>query len=94
MRAFVGAFMKGLEDTIANPDESFAISKSYIPNFADLDADVQKQVLETSIEQWKAERLGYSDPQAWENMQNVLLDMGLITEKMDLNKAFTNEFVP
>ena len=69
-------------------------SESYIPNFADLDADVQKQVLETSIEQWKTERLGYSDPQAWENMQNVLLDMGLITEKMDLNKAYTNEFIP
>jgi hypothetical protein len=55
---------------------------------------VQKEVLEISIEQWKAERLGYSDPQAWENMQNVLLDMDLITEKMDLNKAFTNEFIP
>jgi len=55
---------------------------------------VQKQVLETSIEQWKAERLGYSDPQAWENMQNVVLDMALIPEKMDLNKAFTNEFIP
>ncbi len=61
---------------------------------ADLDAKVQKQVLETSIEQWKAERLGYSDPKAWENMQDVLLEMGLITEKMDLNKAFTNEFIP
>ena len=94
VRAFVGAFMKGLEDTIASPDESFAISKSYIPNFADLDGDVQKQVLETSIEQWKAGRLGYSDPQAWENMQNVLLDMGLISQKLDLSKAFTNEFIP
>jgi NitT/TauT family transport system substrate-binding protein len=93
-RAFVGAFLKGLADTIANPDEAFALSEAYIPNFADLDADVQKQVLETSIEQWRAERLGYSDPQAWENMQNVLLEMGLITEEMDLNKAFTNEFVP
>ena len=38
--------------------------------------------------------LGYSDPQAWENMQNVLLDMALITEELDLNKAFTNEFIP
>ncbi len=94
VRAFVGAFLKGLEDTIANPDEAFSISEAYIPNFADLDADVQKKVLETSIEQWKAERLGYSDPQAWENMQNVLLDMDLIPEKMDLNKAFTNEFIP
>jgi len=94
VRAFVGAFLKGLADTIANPEEAFKTSESYIPNFADLDANVQKQVLETSIEQWKTERLGYSDPQAWENMQNVLLDMGLITEKMDVNKAFTNEFIP
>ena len=94
VRAFVGAFLNGLEDTIADPVGALSISESYIPNFADLDGDVQKQVLETSVEQWKAERLGYSDPQAWENMQNVLLDMGFITEKMDLNKAFTNEFIP
>lgn len=94
VRAFVGAFLKGLADTIANPEEAFKLSESYIPNFADLDADVQIQVLGTSIEQWKAERLGYSDPQAWENMQDVLLEAGLIPKKMDLNKAFTNEFIP
>ena len=94
VRAFVGAFLKGLADTIANPEEAFRLSEAHIPNFADLDEDVQKQILETSIEQWQAERLGYSDPQAWENMQNVLLEAGLITEKMDLSKAFTNEFIP
>ena len=94
VRAFVGAFIKGLRYSIDHPDEAFTLSESYIPNFADLDADVQKQVLATSMEQWKAKRLGYSDPQAWENMQNVLLDMGLISEKMDLSKAFTNQFIP
>jgi NitT/TauT family transport system substrate-binding protein len=94
VRAFVAAFLKGLADTISKPDEAFKISQPYIPNFAELDANVQKQVLETSIGQWKTDRLGYSDPQAWENMQNVLLQMGLIPEKMDLSKAYTNEFVP
>lgn len=94
VRAFVGAFLKGLADTIADPEEAFELSEAHIPNFAELDADVQKQVLATSIEQWRAERLGYSDPQAWQNMQSVLLEMGLITEEMDLNKTFTNEFVP
>ena len=94
VRAFVGAFLKGLKDTLDNPDEAFTLSGKYIPNFSDLDATVQKQVLTTSIEQWQATRLGYSDPQAWENMQNVLLDMGLLTEKLDLSKAFTNEFIP
>jgi len=92
--AFVGAFLKGLKYTIENPDDAYALSATYIPNFADLDEKVQKEILATSIEMWKAERLGYSDPQAWENMQNVLLEMGLVTEKMDLSKAFTNSFVP
>lgn len=94
VRRFVGAFLKGLADTIANPDEAFQLSEPHIPNFGELDVVVQKQVLETSIKQWKTERLGYSDPQAWQNMQAILLDMGFITEEMDLNKAFTNEFIP
>ena len=94
VRAFIAAFLKGLEDTLANPDEAYQLSEAHIPNFTELNAEVQKQVLAASIEMWKAERLGYSDPQAWENMQEVLLQMGLISEEMDLRKAFTNEFVP
>ena len=94
VRAFVSAFLKGLADTIADPEEAFKLSEPHIPNFADLDVDVQKQILATSIEQWKGERLGYSDPQAWQNMHEVLLEMGLVTEDVDLNDAFTNEFVP
>jgi hypothetical protein len=38
--------------------------------------------------------LGYSDPEAWENMQEVLLQMGFITAKQDLSQAYTNQFVP
>jgi NitT/TauT family transport system substrate-binding protein len=94
VRAFVGAFLKGLKDTLQNPDGAFELSRAYIPNFAGLDQAVQKQVLTTSIEQWQAKRPGYSDPQAWENMQSVLLDIGLISEPLDLSKAFTNEFIP
>ena len=94
VRAFVGAFLKGLKDTINNPNEAFTISGKNIEGFAQLDPIVQKQILTTSIDEWKANRLGYSDPQAWENMQTVLLDMGLIAEKQDLSKAFTNEFIP
>lgn len=94
VRGFVGAFLKGLADTIANPDEAFHLSASYIPNFASLDASVQKQILATSIEEWKAARLGYSDPKSWENMQDVLLKMDLVKQKIDLGKAYTNEFIP
>jgi NitT/TauT family transport system substrate-binding protein len=94
VRTFVGAFLKGLADTIADPDEAFELSEAHIPNFAELDADVQHQVLNTSIEQWKTTRLGFSDPQAWENMRDVLVEMDLISQDLDLNQAFTNEFIP
>ena len=94
VHAFIGAFLKGLKDTIDKPDEAFTISAKYIDNFSQLDQTVQKQILTTSIEQWKTDRLGYSDPKSWDNMQTVLLDMGLLTEKQDLSKAFTNEFIP
>jgi NitT/TauT family transport system substrate-binding protein len=92
--AFVGAFLKGLKFTIDHPDDAYTLSATYIPNFTDLDQTVQKETLATTIDMWKADRLGYSDPKAWENMQNVLLEMGLLAEKMDLSKAFTNEFIP
>ena len=94
VKRFVGAFLKGLKFTIENPDEAYALSATYIPNFADLDEKVQKEILATSIEMWKADRLGYSDPLAWENMQNILVEMKLISGGMDLDKAFTNSFVP
>jgi NitT/TauT family transport system substrate-binding protein len=47
-----------------------------------------------SMEFWQAERIGFSEMQAWENMQDTLLKMGLLTEPLELSKAFTNEFVP
>ncbi len=94
VNAFVEAFLKGLKFTIENPDEAYAMSETYIPNFADLDQTVQKEILATSIEMWKADHLGYSDPQAWNNMNDTLVQMKLIPEPLDLTKAYTNEFVP
>jgi NitT/TauT family transport system substrate-binding protein len=97
VRAMVQATLKGLQYTIDNPDEAYQISKKYVENLASLstkDEAIQKQVLVTSIELWKAERLGYSDPQAWQNMQDVLLSMGWLKQALDLNAAFSNEFLP
>ena len=94
VRSMTRALARGIEDTIANPDEAYEISLKYVENLKDQDKTVQMQVLNTSIEFWKAERTGYSDPQAWENMNNLLVKMKLIDAPVDLSKAFTNEFVP
>jgi NitT/TauT family transport system substrate-binding protein len=94
VQRMVQATLQGLAATIAQPDEAYQISEKYVPNLAQADQSVQKQILARSIEQWQADQLGYSDPQAWQNMQEVLLKMGLLTKPLDLSKAFSNDFLP
>lgn len=86
------AISRGISDTLANPDEAFEISKKYVEGL-DQNAVIQRQVLEATLEFWQAEQLGYSQPEAWENMQMVLLDMGLLTEPLDIALVYTNAFI-
>ena len=94
VRGMVAALLHGLSDTIADPEAAYQISLSYVENLAQADPVVQKQVLATSIDLWKTERLGESNPAAWENMQSVLLNMDLLVQPLDLSKAFSNDFLP
>ncbi len=93
VRRMVNGFLNGLLDVIADPKAAYRISRDFVEGLGE-DDPIQMQVLLTSIELWRAERPGYSDPQAWQNMQDTLLDMGLLSAPLDLSQAFTNEFVP
>lgn len=94
IRRMMRAFAKGIADAAADPEEAYEISMKFVENLKDQDKDVQMQVLLVSIEFWGTERIGYSNPQAWENMNDLLVRMGQIPEPVDLSKAFTNDFVP
>lgn len=94
VKGMIRAFLKGIQDTIQNPDEAYTISKKYVETLATADEKVQKQILTTSIELWKADHWGYSEPQAWENMQKVLLDMGQLKQAQDVKSAYRNDMLP
>jgi NitT/TauT family transport system substrate-binding protein len=53
----------------------------------------QLRVLMNTIELWDAEQLGYSDRFSWEVTQEVLTQMAFITEPINLDAAFTNDFI-
>jgi NitT/TauT family transport system substrate-binding protein len=94
VRRMTQAILRGVADTLANPDAAYDISLKHVEGLAQADQQVQRSILNESMAFWRAERLGYSDPQAWENMQNTLLAMGLLSQALELSEAYTNEFVP
>ena len=91
VRGFLRAFMRGLSDTLADPDEAYEITKLYVEGLE----DERRNVLDASVEMWQAERLGYSDPASWEATQDTLMEMGFLDAPLpDLEAAYTNEFLP
>ncbi len=93
VRRMVQATMSGIRYTVTHRADAFEISTKFVEGLTDADTHVQKEVLDASILLYKRENLGYSDLEAWQNMQQVLLDMGMLTKPQDLEAAFTNEFI-
>jgi NitT/TauT family transport system substrate-binding protein len=90
IQSFINAFMRGLEDTLADPDAAYEISKKYVEG---LD-DSRRGVLEASLPLWQTEQPGRTDPASWQQTQDVLIEMGLLDGPLaDLDEAYTNEFV-
>lgn len=94
VRRMVKAILRGVQDTVANPDEAYTVATRYVDALAQADTAVQKEVLATSIGLYQRDPWGWTDPQAWKNMEGVLLDMGLISKPLDLEKAYTNDYLP
>ncbi len=94
VRSMVAATLKGIEDTIQDPEAAFEISKEFVEGLDQADQEVMLRVLQESILFWQADHLGRSNPEAWENMYAILLEMELLESELDLQEAFTNAFLP
>ena len=90
VEGFVRAILRGLEDTLADPEGAFEISKNFVEGLE----DERMPVLTASLEFWQADNLGMTDASSWSQTEAVLLEMGLLDAPLDdLEAAFTNEFV-
>ena len=95
VRGLVRAVLRGVADAIADPDLAFTTSQKFVEGLGrdPKNDDIQRQVLAESIKLWQGGPPGQSDPAAWDTTQDVLMSMGLITQKFDNAQLFTNQFV-
>lgn len=89
----VQASLRGLEYTIENPDEAFAIVREIIPEMTDDEAPTQRQVLEASIELWRSDAPGLSSQQAWQDSVDFMQETGLLENTVAVDEFYTNKFV-
>jgi NitT/TauT family transport system substrate-binding protein len=94
VRRMAEATLRGIEAALADPEAAYEICKGFVDGLDQADEQVQRAVLAASMEFWRSDEPGRSDPVAWGNMQTVLLEMGLLSTPLALDQAFTNEFLP
>jgi NitT/TauT family transport system substrate-binding protein len=89
---FVDAFLRGLSETLDDPEAAFEISETYVEGLAD-NRSTQWPVLQRSLPLWTAPTLGIMNAAAWEQAQHVMEEAGLIQQQVPVDTLFTNDFV-
>jgi ABC-type nitrate/sulfonate/bicarbonate transport system substrate-binding protein len=93
VRAFVGAVSRGYDFAGDNADEAAEILHQYAP---ESDADIinaQQEWLSPRY-QANAPRWGEQTLEVWQSYAQWMIDQGIITGPVDMQAAFTNEFLP
>jgi len=89
----VRAFGKGLRDTLDDPDAAFAITRKTIAEMDEPTAKLQRAVLQECLNFWRADKLGQSDPAAWQESVAFLKELGLLTADVAPESLYTNQFI-
>lgn len=91
VRNFIKASIAGWEKAIENPDS--AVEEVMRVNTL-LDKQHQTKFFQASISLVEAgEKIGQSEKQTWEEMQEILINQKILNNPIEIDKAFTNEFL-
>ena len=95
VRGMVRAMQRGIADVIADPDAAFEIAVTkYVKDLPADQYDTQRQVLLNSIELWRSDELGRTNPDAWQTTQDILIQAGLLDAPLDdLSACYNMDFL-
>jgi NitT/TauT family transport system substrate-binding protein len=94
VQALVRAFLRGLQDTLDDPDAAFEITRRAIPEMDDDSAPLQRAVLGAALPYWTGDPLGASDLEGWAEAIAFMRESGLLTRDLEADSMVTNQFIP
>jgi len=97
IRAFIAATLKGVEYTIAHPQQAVTLSAKFVPDLTSASASASAlQVLNATIPVMKpnASRPGYNDPAAWQSMATFLQASGQLGGPVNATQCYSNDYLP
>lgn len=88
---FMRATLKGLQYSVDNPEEALDIFMKIYPEA--LSEEYAKASWEATVPVFKTDKYGYQDPALWTEVQDFMLEIGLIEETAPVEELFTNQFI-
>lgn len=100
----VRATLRGIQDTIADPNAAFQESLKQVPEAGGANKDLQFKILQETVKLMQPNpddksakatipSPGWTDEAVWQSTEDFLFDSKLITQKADIKEMFTNQFV-
>ena len=96
IRALIAATLKGVDYTIAHPQDALNLSKQFVPDLTGATAQASAlKVLNATIPLMKpnATRPGYNDPAAWQSMDSLMQSAGQLNGSVDMSKVYSNDYL-
>ena len=93
VKAFMRATTKGYEYAIEHPEEAAGILSAAVPDL-DKELVLASQKWLSPKYQDDASRWGEQKAEVWQNYSDWMVDHGLLDQPLEVEKAYTNEFLP
>lgn len=97
MRALVAATMRGVEYTLAHPQDAVNISKNFVPGLSDPNATGNANAVlavTNTLMQLNGAQPGYSPPADWQSMVTFLEAVNQLPQGFDTSAAYSNAYLP
>jgi len=89
----IRATIRGIKYTLTHPADAYEDCEEFVEGLPAMDEAMRIAEIERYAALYQVDPYGYTDPDAWSNMQVLLLKMRLLKEELDLSTAYSNEFI-